>query len=85
MTSDHKEILEDTLISCLENISEISNIQKHKQAALVFYKLLQLAEQRLDKIFLNKLKSNESLEILKFNPYFSGYFSVQLVEHENMK
>ena len=40
----------------------------------MYYHLLQ------KKNFSQKLKNNQKIEILKFNPYFSGFFSIDLVE-----
>ena len=56
--AEWKHILEDTIITNLENISEISNIQKHKQAALFYYKMLNLPKSAENEKFVEKLKSN---------------------------
>ena len=58
MPHEWKHILEDTIITCLENISEIGNIQKHKQAALLYYNLLNLPTTQSNSKFKEKLQSN---------------------------
>lgn len=85
MPFEWKHILEDTIITCLENISEIGNIQKHKQASLLYFNLINLPKNNKTQNFIEKLENNTKIEIFKYNPFYSSYFSIDLIDHEGMK
>jgi len=34
---------------------------------------------------MDKLRNNTQIEILKYNPHFSGYFPIDLIEQDGMK
>jgi len=65
-------VLEDTIITCLQNIAEIEDVKKHKQAALYYYHLLNSFE--ISDSFKQKLKEDRNLEIFKYNPHFSSIY-----------
>ena len=71
-------VLEDTILTCLQNFAEIEDVKKHKIAALFFYHLLHSFET--NDAFKKKLKEAKELEILKFNPHFSSIFYIQQIE-----
>ncbi|CDW75143.1 sec14-like protein 2-like [Stylonychia lemnae] len=77
----HQVVLEDTILTCLQNFAEIEVVKKHKIAALFYYHLLNSFETTEN--FKKKLREEKSLEILKFNPHFSSIFYINQVEQEN--
>lgn len=70
----HQVVLEDTILTCLQNFAEIEDVKKHKIAALFYYHLLNSFETNDN--FKKKLKNEKNLEILKFNPHFSSIFYI---------
>lgn len=77
----HQTVLEDTILTCLQNFADFEDIQKHKIAALFYYHLLNSFET--NEAFKKKLKEDKSLDILKFNPNFSSIFYIHQVEQEH--
>jgi hypothetical protein len=71
-------VLEDTIMTCLQNFAEIDDVKKHKIAALFYYHLLHSFETNEN--FKRKLREEKSLEILKYNPHFSSIFYINQVE-----
>ena len=74
-------MLEDTILTCLQNFAEMEDVKKHRCATLFYYNLLngmETAEQ-----FKKKLREDKSLDILKYNPHFSSIFFVQQVEQDH--
>lgn len=76
----HQVILEDTILTCLQNFAEIEDVKKHGYAALFYYHLLNSFET--NEAFKKKLREEKSLEILKFNPNFSSIFYIHQVEQD---
>jgi len=73
-------VLEDTLITVLENFATLDNIKKHKPAAILYYYLVNGASTSSS--FKAKLLSNTNLEILRFNPHFSAVYPLNIVEND---
>lgn len=71
-------MLEDTIVTCLQNIAEIEDVNKHKQAALYYYHLVNTVET--SDAFRRKLKDDKNLEIFKYNPHYSSIYYPQQVE-----
>jgi hypothetical protein len=76
----HQRVLEDTILTCLQNFALLPEVKKHKPAALFYYHLLHSFETNPE--FKRKLQEDKMLEILRYNPHFSGIFWLQQVEQE---
>ena len=80
--TEHAKVLEKTLFSVLENFAMIEDIKKHRAAAIYFYHLIH--SESTSSEFKQELEEAKPLEILKYNPHFSGMFSLSHLESEQL-